>query len=558
MGVDLTRWLGGGKRADRDENSGDSGQRSAPRASGETQVTQGTTREDLALAEQELRAAEASLRKARATAATLENKERRTRQRLGELKAEYGPIEAAYRALTQWLGRRSGSYAWRLMDALQEERRAAEADEQALLANINADLRVKTGALVRLRLSFHRKVAVIAIAWLIFLFVGIAPRYRWPEVLEVTTWWNVMAWPIWQVVVVGTAFALVLYFLALVAYHRRWSGLWRVLRHEQERNDSFRSSLHAMREEQQRLELLHAQVPTYLGMMSEVVHRPWSDEPAEPELDSGEDENEPQEPAGIVRPAPAARRAPDSAAFPQFLRIADTPREGGGPAVTELVRLSIGRTLRRNWRIGAFERLMRKAEKSYGLPTGTFTPEVIERDPRSRDAFLDALQAGDAQQEAREDAVRDVFHVIRAEFMDRAQPRVRRIDPDPLEGIDLSVDSMARDDESLMDWNEFLGEVIGEPSPWTPFLLKDLQNTDVARIEMRSLAWGPSRLRDEADPATVQYEAVESSGSTSLELVVRVDVLRERIEPQALRAVEIDVEAPSPKTNTTHQAGVQY
>ncbi len=479
------------------------------------------------------------LSKSRRKAEALQRREQALRSRLEALAAERDGVDQSRQELGSWIGHRQRSYGWRLTIALRNERVTLEGDVDGLWRRLNAPLSVQSAVLSSMRISFSRRV----LSWLIIVVaVVLAVMYldnRYPDLGTWQHWLNVFSWPIWVVLLVGLGLYLLTFLFSLLAYHRKWSGFWSILRSERARTSIYRDAVIQLRQEHQRLKGMHEQVPTYLRLMSEVIHRPWTMTAANGQADAAGGWVDSRVDAAISSTWGVFPR-PDTSRIPSLMRLAETPHDGGGAASNELIRRSIVRILRRGWRNDAYEQLLREAETIRGLPAGSFTPERLDREPRVRESFLRALDDGQAQVAAGITHLRELYPRIKTDLMDQVHPRVQRLDPDALEGLDLSVDLLEGVGEEDTGWDELLGSILGTPAGWSPISFTLAGNS--GNPEVLARGYGPVRFAGEGVDQTIAYTSQRALVASSLEMTVRIDTLPERVSPSHLQAFTLPMQ----------------
>jgi hypothetical protein len=512
-------------------------------------------RSNLSDKESEFERISRSLTKTRRKGEALHRREESLQHRWASLLSERDEALRAREELGTWIGHRQRSYGWRLVTALRSERSMLDGDVDGLWQRLNAPLTVQPSVLRAMRSSFSRSVVawfvIVVLVVLLVLLLGA----RYPALGIWEHWLNVFSWPIWVVLLAGLATYLLIFLLALLAYHRKWSGFWSLLRTERARTAIYRDAITQLRQENQRMKGTHDQVPTYLRLMSEVIHRPWTMTAAH--AGGAEMRADVRVDAAIVSTWGVFSR-PDTARIPSLMRLAETPSGGGGPEANELVRRSIVRILHQGWRREAYEQLLREAEIIRGIPAGTFTPERLDREPRVRESFLQALVDGQAQVSAGMTHLRDLYSRIQEDLIEQVHPKVQRLDPDPLMGLDLSIDLLEEMEVGDTGWDELLCSILGAPAAWSPtaFTLAGLSNDPVVHAR----AYGPVRFAENDVDPSVAYLSQKDLVASSLEMTVRIDTLPERVSPSHLHAfVEpLDLGTQQPETEEVDEASPNY
>lgn len=502
--------------------------------------------------EEELRDTLVSLRRDLTDASREESRMRREREQLRAREArtsaaldgvdeQVALIQGARDSLRTWVSARSGSLAWRLVVRLGQEREKAARDYTELRAEAETPIDPKIERPSRMRDRFMwRSVISLAIVALVWITV-VALKYWVPELAQIAPAVNPVSWPVWisGLVALGTFIALWISFL--VSYYRENSRSRFQLRRASEHVEYLSRKSLAAREEKQRLEALHRQVPDYLMYLSEAIHRPWTT----PSIVSinGESETQPQDTPetlvfGAVRPR--------ADVLPSFMRLAESTPGAGGDREAALVRDTVRSLLHRGWRYGALRDLLAAAEQAESIPPGTFDTTRLDRDPRLRAALMAALERSDARVIAGRQRLRMLAERIQKQVMDQVHPPVTDLAPDPLNKLEIDADLLGESDWRVKEWDDFLAEALSLPSNWSTLAFSISGKAD-ALEDIQAHGYGPERLVDLKDES-VTYVGIAEKSTRPVELVVRIDRTQSSRGPKSFQvfgSVDVTPDAAS-------------
>ena len=468
-------------------------------------------------------------------------RQERNEEALRQLDEQVGRLAAAADDLQEWTAARSKSFSWQLLERLSAEQHRARKDLGDLREALEAPITVKVERPSILQRRFMvRGIAafgIILLAWLLVLFL----KSNFPDLEQIAPAVNPIAWPVWVSGLVALLTFLVLWVLFLIGYYRETSKRRQVLRQIAAHVEYLGTAVVEMRQEMQRLEALHLQVPDYLKYLSEVLHRPWQLPELATLLQSAQHEGE--TPEGVLFGA----SRPDSSSLPSLMRLAEPPLGAGGDKEAALVRDAVRALMHRGWRYGALCQLLQSAEQSQALPTGTFDVSRVDRDGRIRNAVLKALDTSDARLRAGREQLRSLARRIHLQVMDEIHPSVQELVEDPLAGLELEEDILAEGDWRIKEWDDFLAEAVGPASEWSTSAFS-LDGLSQGVPDVVSTAYGPERLVESAD-AQVSYVPVRDRSVRPVELVVRIDRSPASLGPVRFRLFNgVASETSAPRT----------
>ena len=504
--------------------------------------------------EEELRDALASLRSDLTDASREESRLRREREQLRAREArtsaaldgvdeQVALIQDARDSLRTWVSARSGSLAWRLVVRLGQEREKAARDFAELRAAAETPIDPKIERPSQMRDRFMWRSVISLVVVLLVWITVVALKYWVPDLAQVAPAVNPVSWPIWMSGLVAIGTFLTLWILFLISYYRENSRSRFQLRRASAHVEYLSRMSHDAREEKQRLEALHRQVPDYLMYLSEVIHRPWTTPPiVTANSASG---SQPQDtPETLV--FGAARPRADM--LPSFMRLAESTPGAGGDREVALVRDTVRSLLHRGWRYGALRDLLAAAEQAESLPSGTFDTTRLDRDPRLRAALMAALERSDARAIAGRQQLRMLAERIQKQVMDQIHPPVTDLAPDPLSELEIDADLLGESDWRVKEWDEFLAEALSPPSNWSTLAFSISGKADGLE-DIRGHGYGPERLVDLKDDS-VTYLGITEKSTRPVELVVRIDRTQSSRGPKSFQVFgSVDATTDADSTN---------
>ena len=477
----------------------------------------------------------------------LRAREARTSAALDGVDEQVALIQEARDSLRTWVSARSGSLAWRLLVRLGQEREKAARDFADLreAAETPIDPKVERPSQMRDRFMWRSVIAlaVVSLAWI----TVVALKYWVPDLAQIAPAVNPVSWPVWISGLVALGAFITLWILFLISYYRENSHTRIQLRRASAHVEYLSRMSLAAREERQRLEALHRQVPDYLMYLSEAIHRPWTT----PSVLSANRESgsQPQDtPETLV--FGAARPRADM--LPSFMRLAESTPGAGGDREVALVRDTVRSVLHRGWRYGALRDLLAAAEQAESLPPGTFDTTRLDRDPRLRAALMAALERSDARLIAGRQQLRLLAERIQKQVMDQIHPPVTDLAPDPLSELEIDADLLGESDWRVKEWDDFLAEALSLPSNWSTLAFSISGKSDGLE-DVRAHGYGPERLVELKDES-VSYVGIAEKSTRPVELVVRIDRTQTSRGPKSFQV--FGDAAATTDTESAHRNGV--
>ena len=499
---------------------------------------------------QELEELESELDRAQRESSVLGSRVGRLRGYLDSTESSIAQVDEAHRDLQAWVASRRNSFAWRLMERLDQEREKAQTRQNQLRVELSEPIQapVLTPSLLQdrfMKTSYLGLSIVLGIASVLLILQRVLPE----DVTGFAAPLNPLSWPWWVIAVVGALIVLLVVIKALTTYYRSNSQRQWAIRVIQADLENREMKAHALKRELQRLQSLHEQIPGYFRFLSEVLHRPWS-EPTIVKSEAADDETlapadtngmdvipveEPTTPEELV----FGSKRPSDQAFPSLLRLAEPVPGSGGAQEQVLIRETVQDILRPGWRFDSLIRLIESVEQTHQLTPGTFAVDRMDRDPRLREAFLEYLSTDAARTEAGRRYLRMLSRRIQSQVMDEVHPPVSDLSPDPTGHLEIDEDALPGTRRGVKQWDDFLAEALGEGTGWSPLLFgqHSLQYFPHARSDLSVIAFGPARLQ-EACAEGVSYIPEQEDSIRPIDLVVRIEATTEALGPTAFKVFE--------------------
>jgi hypothetical protein len=474
-------------------------------------------RESLRERESDLVEASREEARARREREQLRTREDRTTSALERVEEQISLLQESRDSLRTWVAERSGSFAWQLLLRLSVERDKAQSEFQLLrqAAETTIDPDVQRPSTMQDRFMRRALISLVSVA-LVWLLIVIL-KYSVPELATIAPAINPLAWPVWVSGLVALAVFCTLWLALLVSYYRENSRSRHLLRQASAYVEYLGAASLTAREEIQRLDALHRQIPDYLKYLSEAIHRPWELPTFQgPQGQSGSLESQ-DTPESLVFSA----TRPRTDVLPSFMRLAESAPGSGGEKEAALVRDTVRSLMHRGWRYGALRDLLAAAEEAAALPAGTFDPSRLDRDMRLRAALMSTLEQSGARLIAGRNQLRVLAQRIQLQVMDEIHPPVMDLAPDPLRDLQIDEDLLGSRDWRLKEWDDFLAEALTAPSNWSS-LAFSIDGLAQGVEDVMSAGYGPERLADAADGA-VTYRGIAERSTRPVEIVVRVD-----------------------------------
>jgi len=459
--------------------------------------------------------------------ARLQARQERTSTGLDDITSEIDEYRDAQEGLRTWVSNRSRSFAWRLLTTLKNQSNTLDSEYEQLREVTEQPIAVISETPSALQDRFMKRVFFALIMAFIVFIVVTSLKNNYPQLENWQSWANPFTWPLWVLALVIVGAYIVTWTLLVISYYKANSQRRHRLAVAQEYVTFLAKTTESIRVERQRLNTLHSQVPEYLKYLSEVLHRPW----VPPVLRKGATTR-----AGVADHSLTVTAEeivfdssrPESDYLPAFMRLAEVPELTGGEKEQALVRDAIQAVLEPGWRYSALARLLVQVERALSLPADSLAPARLDRDPRLRETVVEALQTTTARSEAGREMLKSLARQIQVSVMDTIHPPVKNIAPDPLADLDLDTDFIDGTNRTLVEWDDFLSENLGDPGTWSPAAFSPLGRQSIPAV--KSQAYGAERLGTRAD-SNVDYRSIVERTARPIEMSVRIDLTQSPLDP---------------------------
>jgi len=413
-----------------------------------------------------------------------------TELKFGELE-ELEILEAEEERVSDWIMNRESSFVCLLADKLNEQYEKIDSHIRPVQSFTDESFDINLAELHELSKKFVRVFRLAGgVPSLVVLALGIFSVFLLPFAL------------------VGAVVAAIPgLFIALLGYHRAWSGASRKI-DVAEAQIAYASNLlpHVM-SEGARLATLHPQVVQHLKLIAESLYRPWIVDDAWLGV---EDEMEVQ--ADIL---------------PSMMDVATVPLASGGKRDRGFIQDIVDKVIRQpGWRHREYRHLIHEV-------IGEDQAYYADRRPGMLTSLAESAQ--DPENLTRNGAMRidELETQVRQQLASgESRPRVESMRTDPLADcefdptVDLGLAAKGN------DWDEYLLQILRKPSDWGGLTITSqgwAEDDGHSSLVPSSYAFGPTRLKDDPSIAAVQYEPIvgaEESGVLPVEFAIRIDLTR--------------------------------
>lgn len=310
----------------------------------------------------------------------------------------------------------------------------------------------------------------------------------------------------WLLWIIGLALYLI---LLGTTWYRYYAGLSRLryqlnsLIHESSRQKA--RYLHASTEEA-RLEAIHALVPDYLEAIARPMHKLWL-----------VDER------GLNK----SNLRPDGEFLPASVSIADATE--GAPEETALLRIrSRGVLVRPGWLTAALGAVVEAIAELEGMPSTAMNLETLASDPGDsrrgvRKTIAERASDIDVLEKVGRETLKQTSVGVQRSAIRTVKPHVRPLRSEELANIDVASTRFYEEYANLPGWSEFLSEALSPSVPFSLLAFSDRGLDSRGHVVHRSSALVPEDLLETASSEALDLVAVTETGSSPLDLVVRID-----------------------------------
>lgn len=432
--------------------------------------------------------------------------------------------------LNQWISARKESFAWKLTDKLRSFERDLSKDEVDLkeFSKNEPGLDFEFGAKTRRWVMKSIAIPFLVISGIIALIEIIRgnsgstnlPDPNNPAISIPTN--NLDIWldenlglthqqiDIWLVVLMVMIFIGVLF-----AFSRKTSEYRQVVAEEVQLTKVMEESVHNVKNERERLDSLHPQVPQILELLSLGLHKPW-------EIDS--------------KYLSFEGEMPDASKIPESLDISVPTQRSSSRVFPQLVHGALNEIQKPGWRQQAFERAIQRLSESAGFGGPNTALKELDMDHRrsGKRQILVGLQGkSEILTQVGDELVREFASTVQEKVLPFAQPDVISLRPDALAHLLLTDNLVGGVEEDVSPWESRLSEIAQAGSPWSPSTFS-ARGQMAARHEKKpeSVFIASDRATQHAHKEVSSFKEVVS-GTRPFEVSIRVD-LSEWCHPEEL------------------------
>ena len=432
--------------------------------------------------------------------------------------------------LNQWISARKESFAWKLTDKLRSFERDLSKDEAELkeFSKNEPDLDFEFGAKTRQWVMKSIAIPFLVISGIIALIEIVRensgstnlPDPNNPAVSIPTN--NLDIWldknlslthqqiNIWLV-----ALMIMIFIGVLFAFSRKTSEYRQVVAEEAQLTKKMEESVHNVKNERERLDSLHPQVPQILELLSLGLHKPW-------EIDA--------------KYLAFEGEVPDASKIPESLDISVPTQKSSSRVFPQLVHGALNEIQKPGWRQQAFERAIQRLSESAGFGEPNTALKELDSDHRRKGKrqILVGLQGkSEILTQVGDELVREFASTVQEKVLPFAQPDVISLRPDALAHLLLTDNLVSGVNEDVSPWESRLSEIAQAGSPWSPSTFS-ARGQNAARHEKKpeSVFIASDRATQHAHKEVSSFKEVVS-GTRPFEVSIRVD-LSEWCHPEEL------------------------
>lgn len=432
--------------------------------------------------------------------------------------------------LNQWISARKESFAWKLTDKLRSFERDLSKDEAKIkeFSKNEPDLDFEFGAKTRQWVMKSIAIPFLVISGIILLIEIIRgnsgstnlPDPNNPAISIPTNnldiWLDEKLGLTHQQINIWLVALMVMIFIGVfLAFSRKTSEYRQVVAEEAQLTKVMEELVHNVKNERERLDSLHPQVPQILELLSLGLHKPW-------EIDS--------------KFLAFEGEMPDASKIPESLDISVPTQKSSSRVFLQLVHGALNEIQKPGWRQQAFERAIQRLSESAGFGEPNSALKELDSDHRrsGKRQILTELQGkSEILIQVGDELVREFASTVQEKVLPFAQPDVISLRPDALAHLLLTDNLVGGAEEDVSPWESRLSEIAQAGSPWSPSTFS-ARGQMAARHEKK-----PESVFIASDRATqLAHKEVSSfkevvSGTRPFEVSIRVD-LSEWCHPEEL------------------------
>ena len=407
-------------------------------------------------------------------------------------------------SLTSWIAARQGTYAWKLLEALRNERTNIEALQSEIEGWIakptkefyEKSLNLKKAFLRRFRLGLFGILGSFLMGFIVNLIINALGLSLIFNVLAFIGFNNPLSW---VPKVLGIS-AGVSWIFAIFKYFRSYYQWKKELIREVNTAKSHVRAVKKLAEQKPRIIELHSQMESYLALIAEILHKPWN---VDEEWLNYESEDL------------------DHSKLPTSLVLAKPKPIGLYDAIT---KRCLAGFVSGEWRTQQVKALFDQYELLHQMPKGSMD-SLFDGDSKLREKLMGELNEGKILKLVGDFFVKEQAKNLQSNVLPKETGfYVGSITPDPLANLDFST-SYFDENQNEVDWSTFVSQILGPATDWSSMAYSQdgIFGNLAKSSEISSFALIPERLAGNLGE-NVQSVVVPKDEATGIEVVIRVDV----------------------------------
>jgi hypothetical protein len=382
-----------------------------------------------------------------------------------DLSADIERIISVREDLNQWTSARKESFAWKLTESLRKHEKDLATDEQRVkdFSANEPDLDYEFGK--KLRIWVMKSIGFPAlILSTIALVLELARRQSTfveaPDPNNPAASIQVRSVDLWlqenlglthlQIISTLISLMIVIFISVLFAHSRKSSQFRLVVATESLVTKVMEQAVHSIKNERERVDSLHPQVPQILELLSLGLHQPWI-------IDQ--------------KNLTFQGETPNASKLPESLDISIPTEKSSRRVFPQLVLRAMNILQQPGWREKAFEDAIQRLSESAGFGHSDNSLRELDEDQRrsgKRQILISLQDKESILTELGEKLVKDFSSSVQTKVLPLAQPDVISLRPDLLAHLELTDNLVGNSDENVSPWERRLSEIAGAGSPWAP------------------------------------------------------------------------------------------
>ncbi len=432
--------------------------------------------------------------------------------------------------LSQWTSARKESFAWKLTESLRKHEKDLASDEQRVkdFSANEPELDYEFGK--KLRIWVMKSIGFPAltlslIALVLELVRSQSTFVEAPDPTNPAASVQVRSVDLWlqenlgltHLQIISTLISvMILIFISVLFAHSRKSSQFRlVVATESLVTKVMEQAVHSIKNERERVDSLHPQVPQILELLSLGLHQPWI-------IDQ--------------KHLTFQGETPDASKLPESLDISVPTEKSSRRVFPQLVLRAMNILQQPGWREKAFEEAIQRLSESAGFGHSDNSLRELDEDQRrsgKRQILISLQDKESILTELGEKLVKDFSSNVQSIVLPLAQPDVISLRPDLLANLELTDNLVGNSDEDVSPWEKRLSEIAGAGSPWAPGTFS-ARGQMAAKHERKpeSVFIATDRAAQHAHGDVTAFKDV-NAGTRPFEVSIRVD-LSEWSHPEEL------------------------